>query len=59
MYKYTTKKWLTPKGKCIDEKGVKPDVLVLLDENYYNDPSIDNDNQLNTAIDTLLQKLEK
>ncbi len=59
MYKYTTKKWLTPNGECIDEVGVKPDVEVSLDESYFENPNDDNDNQLNTAIETLLEKIEK
>ncbi len=57
MYKYTTKKWLTPKGKSIDEKGIKPDVEVSLDENYYQNPIFENDNQLETAIQKMLEKI--
>ena len=57
MYKYTTKKWLTPKGKSIDEKGIKPDIEVSLDENYYQNPVLENDNQLETAIQKLLEKI--
>lgn len=30
LAKYTTAKWLTPKGKCIDEVGIKPDYEVDL-----------------------------
>lgn len=58
MYKYTTKKWLSPKGNSIDEVGVKPDVEVSLSDEYYNDPSDDTDNQLNTAIDTVVSKIK-
>lgn len=52
-YKITTKKWLTPSGECIDGKGIEPDYNVLLDENYYNNPSDETDNQLNKAIELL------
>lgn len=52
-YKFTTKKWLTPKGNWIHEKGVEPDIKVSLDENYQNNPSDETDNQLQTAIDYL------
>ena len=49
-YKLTTKKWLTSKGKVIDNKGIDPDVEVSLDDSYYKDPNDDNDNQLQKAI---------
>lgn len=55
-YKYTTKSWLSPKGNWINEIGVVPDVQVELGENYYNNPSDENDNQLQTAISKLLEK---
>lgn len=58
IYKYTTKKWLTPKGKCIDEVGIVPDVEVSLSEDYYTDPT-ENDNQLETAIQTMVDKLNE
>ena len=28
MYKYTSAKWLTPKGECIDGVGLKPDIEI-------------------------------
>lgn len=56
MYKYTTKKWLSPKGNFINDIGVKPDIEVFLDEIYENDPSDDNDKQLQTAINTIINK---
>lgn len=55
-YKFTTKKWLSPKGNWINEKGVEPTIEVMLDENYYKDPTDDNDNQLQKAIEYLLEK---
>lgn len=53
QYKYTTKKWLTPKGNWIDKKGVDPDYDVALDENYIKNPSNDTDLQLQKALEVL------
>lgn len=55
-YKFTTKKWLTPKGKWIHQKGVIPDIEVSLDETYQNDPTDDNDKQLQTAINYIIEE---
>jgi carboxyl-terminal processing protease len=52
-YKLTIKKWLTPNGIWIEKKGIEPDYKVLLDENYINNPTKENDNQLQKAIDIL------
>lgn len=51
--KYTTQKWLTAKGKWINEKGVEPDISIELDSSYYDNPNDDNDNQLQKAIEEL------
>ena len=51
QYKITTKKWLTPKGNWIHNKGIDPDIAVNLEEAYFDDPSEETDNQLQTAID--------
>ena len=51
--KYTTEKWYTPKGKSIDGKGIAPDYNVALSEEFYDNPTKENDNQLNEAIDIL------
>ena len=51
MIKYTTQKWLTPDGNWINEVGVEPTNKVELKEDYYNNPTTDNDNQLQTALD--------
>ena len=48
QYKLTTKKWLTPNGEWINEKGIEPDVEVKL--------SKDKDNQLDEAIKCLTNK---
>ena len=55
-YKFTTKKWLTPNGNFINKVGIKPDVEVELDEKYFETPTDENDNQLQTAIDYLAKK---
>ena len=51
--KYTTEKWLTPKGKWIDGKGVTPNRVVQLTEEYLINPIPENDLQLQTALDFL------
>lgn len=53
MIKYTSALWYMPNGKCIDEKGIKPDKEVKLSEEYMNNPTEENDNQLNEAIKIL------
>lgn len=53
QYKITTKKWLTPKGNWINGVGIKPDIEVELSDTYSSNPTEANDNQLQTAIDTL------
>ena len=52
-YKFTTKKWLSPNGTWIHGTGVEPDVKVVLDSLYYDNPTDQNDNQLQTALDEL------
>ena len=49
-YKVTTKNWLTSKGKWIDGTGIEPDIKVKLNDAYSDNPSAENDNQLQTAI---------
>lgn len=53
MIKYTTQKWLTPLGNSINEAGVTPTNEVILSEDYYNNPTEENDNQLQEAINLL------
>ena len=55
QYKLTTKTWLTSKGKEIDGKGIDPDYEVSLDKAYLEDPTDENDNQLQKAIDVILK----
>lgn len=52
-YKFTTKKWLTPKGNWINEKGVVPNIEVSLNDEYQNNPTDETDNQLQTALEYL------
>lgn len=54
-YKFTTKKWLSPKGNWINEVGVIPDINVVLSDSYYSNPTDDNDNQLQAAINEVLK----
>ena len=49
-YKLTTKTWLTSKGKKVDKEGIKPDIEVSLDQAYLDNPTFENDNQLQKAI---------
>ena len=50
MIKYTTAKWYMPNGKCVDGKGIEPDIKVELSEDYMSNPIEENDNQLNEAL---------
>lgn len=54
--KYTAQKWLTSKGKSIDGEGIEPDVVVELNDEYYNNPTDENDLQLQKAIEILKNK---
>lgn len=53
MIKYTTQKWLTPDGNFINEVGVTPTDVVDLSEEYYQNPSLETDNQFQTALELL------
>lgn len=55
MIKYTTQKWLTPDGNYINEVGVTPTKVVELNEEYFNNPTTENDNQLQEAIKLILE----
>lgn len=55
MIKYTTQKWLTPDGNSINEVGVTPTRVVELNEEYFNNPTTENDNQLQEAIKLILE----
>jgi len=48
MIKYTVQKWLTPKGKYIDENGIAPTNIVEFEESGFRD-----DSQLDYSINLL------
>lgn len=51
--KYTVQRWLTPKGDWIEGEGIKPKYSVSNDETYYNNPTDENDKQLQKALELL------
>jgi carboxyl-terminal processing protease len=53
VFKFTTQEWLTSKGKSINGVGVKPDYDIDLPEDYYSNPTLENDTQLQKAIELL------
>ena len=53
MYKYTSARWLTPSGKCIDRVGLYPDYEV--DLNIDESGNLIEDTQLNKAIEVTAQ----
>ena len=55
-YKLTTKKWLTPKGNLIHKKVVMPDIEIELSDEYKNDPTEENDNQYQKAIEEAIKE---
>ena len=54
--KYTVEKWFTPKGKSINGKGISPTIEVALSDEYANNPTDENDNQLQEAIKFLTEE---
>ncbi len=56
--KYTSEKWLTPKGNSINGIGVKPDVEIERTEEYVKNPTRENDTQLTKAIEVIKTKKE-
>lgn len=56
QYKFTSEKWLTSNGTWINEKGVKADIEVSLDDKYFETLNEEDDNQLQEAINYLNQK---
>ena len=51
--KYTTEKWLTSKGKWIDNNGITPDIKIWQTEEYYDNPSYETDAILQEALKAL------
>lgn len=56
MIKYTVQNWLTPDGNWINEVGVEPTDVIEMNSSYIDNPTIENDNQLNKAIELLINK---
>lgn len=57
QYKITTKKWLSPNGNWVnDTEGIVPDIEVKLDEKYYDTYDNNDDNQLQEAINYIINK---
>ena len=53
MIKYSTAKWYTPNKEFIDEIGITPGITVKLDDTYKNEPTEENDLQLQKALEIL------
>ena len=51
--KYTVQEGLTSNGKSINEKGIKPDEELLMNSEYYSNPTYNTDNQLQKDIEIL------
>lgn len=56
MIKYTIQKWLSPEGNWINDVGVKPSIEVELSSEYEKNPSEENDNQLQKALEVIANK---
>ena len=56
MIKYTVQTWETSKNEQINKKGVKPDIEVKFDENYFKTFKEEDDNQLQKALEVLADK---
>lgn len=57
--KYTTEKWLTSKGEWFSGSGLTPDIAITQNPVYYQNPVIENDTQLQKAIEELYKMQEK
>lgn len=53
QFKITTKKWLTANGNSIDQVGITPDYVVSMTDEYYNNPTDENDTQLQKALEVI------
>lgn len=57
--KLTISKYFTPNGNDIHKVGIAPDIEVELDTEAYRESDGEKDNQLQAAIDCMLEKLGK
>lgn len=55
QYKITTKKWLTPNGNFINEKGFEPDYLVEQDKSFFENNERSKDLQLKKALEIITE----
>ena len=55
MIKITSETWLTAKGNIINKTGVSPTIEIELDSEYNQNPTDENDNQLQKAIEVLAE----
>jgi len=53
MIKYTVQEWYTPKGNKVNEIGLTPNYEIELNEKYYQTGQLEDDNQLQKAIEIL------
>jgi len=51
LIKYTVENWLTPNGNWIDGNGIEPTDKVDFNVEYFENPVVENDNQLQKALD--------
>jgi len=51
--KYTVQTWLTPLGNTIEGFGIKPDVEVLQSSEFYENPTLETDTQIQAALNIL------
>ena len=56
MIKYTTQKWLSPKGNWINDIGVIPTHEVKLSNEYDENPTTENDDQFQKAFELVYSK---
>lgn len=56
LMKYTIQTWLSAKGNAINKVGVSPTIELSLDNKYYEEAKEENDNQLQKAIEVILDK---
>ena len=49
--RFTAQKWMTPNGHYINYIGISPTYFVRMNDSYNSNPSYDNDNQFNYALD--------
>ncbi len=53
MIKYTVQEWYTSKGNRVNGLGIEPTEKVSLSESYYENPTDENDSQLQKALEIL------